>query len=165
MGFHPTARGFGWTVLESPLAVVEAGTFEHKQPGRKNENGLHRLGRLLDRFTPETLVLEAFDKQSSLRSARIRKLCLAAVALAADRGVEIVVYKRAETRKAFAAQTRDDIAEAVLRTLPALQVHYPGRRRPWEGEAGRLAIFTAAALVLTHFHAGANRVFEDRSAA
>ncbi len=162
LGLHPTARGFGWAAFESPVSVFDAGLCTHKG-SRKNAKCLDRFGQVVKRLKPETLVLESFDKQSTRRSARIRKLCLSIVSLAAERGLEVVVYKRGDVHSAFAtvgARTRDEIAEAVVRSQPALKVHFPGRRKTSDSEDKRLSIFCAAALVITHFHQGANRLFD-----
>jgi hypothetical protein len=50
------------------------------------------------------------------------------------------------------ARSRQEIAEAVARSFDRL----PRPRRPWEGPHRRLAIFDAAAVVLTHYQLDAN---------
>lgn len=163
LGVHPTARGFGFAVFEAPFSVFDAGQIEVKRRAGKNARCIRKFEKLLERLRPETLVLEAFDTKNSARTPRIRRLCLALVELASDLGLELAVYTRADVHKAFetvGAKTRDEIAEAVLRQFPALNMHYPGRRKPWEGEDRRQAIFSAAALVLTHYRFGASSVFE-----
>jgi Holliday junction resolvasome RuvABC endonuclease subunit len=163
LGFHPTARGFGWSVLESPFSVFDAGQFETRQKATKNTHCLAKLEWLLNRLQPESLVLEAFAKGTAQRSARIRKLCEGVVSLAEARGIEVAVYARADVHATFqpvGGGSRDEIAEIVLRQLPTLAVHYPGARKAWQGEDRRLSTFCASALVLTHYRVGANRVFE-----
>lgn len=154
LGIHPCARGLGWAAFSDPFAVRHHGVY---RVGRKNKSAscLKKVAWLFGRVQPEVLVLEAFDTESSLRSQRIRKLCLDIVNLAADCGIEVVVYRRGEVQDAFRileARTREEIAEAVARHVSALAPYLPGKRKEWVGEDKRLARFCAAALVLTHYH-------------
>ena len=129
---------------------------------------LAQIEGLIDKLAPECLVMESFDTKSSMRSPRIQELCLAIVTLAADRGMTLAVYSRADVQEAFAAtgaRTRDEIAQAVARTLPALVQRLPGKRGVSESEDKRLAIFAAAALVLTWYHFGGLGLLDDLSRA
>ena len=86
------------------------------------------------------------------------------VSLAADRGVEVAIYARGEVQACFAsvgARTRREIAEAVVRHIDAFRHRLPNKRRPWEGEDRRMAIFAAAALVLTHYQLGSSRLLDS----
>lgn len=161
LGFHPTARGFGWAVFENPFKLVSHGTYEAR--GDKNAGSLRKLTWLLKVLAPEVLVLEAFDKRT-LRSERIRKLCLDVVNAAADHGAQLDCLRRSDVQKTFElvnARTRDEIAEAVARHVPTLRAHLPDRRRQWNGEDKRLSVFCAAALVLAHYHNGAAALLDD----
>lgn len=155
LGFHPTSRGFGWVLFEGPFAPVDWGLVS--AGADKNGSCLRRLERLLDRFAPEALVLEAYDRSSTRRARRIADLCGAVRRAADDRGVETAVYSRADIREAFAevgARTRREIAEAVARHCEAFRHRLPKPRRPWESEDARGALFAAAALVITHQRSG-----------
>ena len=162
LGFHPTARGFGWVIFENPFKLVSHGTYEAR--GDKNSGCLRKLTWLLTVCEPDVLVIEAFDKQSSVRSERIRRLCLAVVSVAAEHNAEIDCLKRADVQRAFAtigAKTRDEIAEAVARHVLTLRTHLPNRRKEWDAEDKRLSVFAAAALVLAHYHNGAAALLDD----
>ncbi len=155
LGFHPTARGFGWVVFEGPFRPIDWGLVSARKD--KNATCLKRLKRLLVRFAPETLVLEAYDRETTRRARRIARLGVRARTLADGQGIETAVYSRAEIREAFAevgATTRRDIAEAVARHLDAFRHRLPPRRKPWESEDARDALFAAAAVVLTHHRNG-----------
>lgn len=155
LGFHPTARGFGWVVFEGPFRPMDWGLVSARKD--KNATCLKRLKRLLIRFAPETLVLEAYDRETTRRARRIARLGVRARTLADGQGIETAVYTRAEIREAFAevgATTRRDIAEAVARHLDAFRHRLPPRRKPWESEDAREALFAAAAVVLTHHRSG-----------
>lgn len=156
LAFHPTSRGFGWAAFENPFTVHSFGVYTARTD--KNASCLRKAEWLLERLAPEVFVIEAFDKQSSVRSERIRRLCLSVVTLAAERGAELAVYKRSDVERTFAhvgAKSREEIAAAVARHLPALRPRLPSPRKPWIGEDKRLSVFCASALALTHYQNGA----------
>jgi hypothetical protein len=163
LGLHPTARGLGWVVFENPFKLHSYG-FHHAMRD-KSASCLRKVTWLLAKLEPEVVVLEAFDKDSMLRSERIRRLCVEIVALAAERDADIAVHKRTEVEACFApvkARTRQEIAEAVARTVPALSHRLPAKRKIWESEGRPLAIFSAAAVVLTHYHNGATALLDEK---
>ncbi len=88
------------------------------------------------------------------------------VHLAAHKSVNVVVYARADIKAAFktiGASTRQEIACAVARHVEAFQHRLPKPRKPWQSEDRRMALFSAAALVLTHYQLGASTLFDDLS--
>ena len=162
LAIHPTSRGLGWVAFEGPFTPYDWGTTCPRKD--KNTKCLRSTEALIARFVPDTLVLEAFDRRHSVRGSRIERLCLAIQSLAADRGIEVAIYTRGDVRACFAAvgaQSRDDIAAAVARHIDALREWLPKRRRPWETEHRRISVFSAAALVLTHYQLGAGRIFDE----
>lgn len=155
MGFHPTARGFGWVVFEGPFRPIDWGLVSARKD--KNAVCLKRLEDLLARHAPEVLVLEAYERENSRRARRIARLGASVRRVADTRGVETLVYHRTEVREAFAetgARTRREIAEAVARHLEAFRHRLPPPRKPWDSEDAREALFAAAAVVLTHHRIG-----------
>lgn len=151
LGFHPTARGFGWVVFEGPFRPIDWGLVSARKD--KNATCLKRLDGLLERFAPEVLVLEAYDRQSSRRARRIARLGDSVRRLADAHGVETIVYNRVQVREAFAetgARTRREIAEAVARHVEVFSHRLPPIRKPWDSEDAREALFAAAAVALTH---------------
>jgi Holliday junction resolvasome RuvABC endonuclease subunit len=158
MGFHPHSHGFAWSVFEGPLAPYDWGFVSSRASQRRAKNlvCLRRVEVLLKRFSPEVLVLEEFER-GSRRRPRIARLCRAVVALATERGIQVAIFSRAHIRSTFAnvgAVTRQEIAEAVARHLEPFQQHLPPRRRAWQPEDERMALFAAAAVLLTHFRLG-----------
>jgi hypothetical protein len=156
-------RGFGWIVFEGPFAPHDWGVARAKG-SEKNSQCLLHIERLLSRYNPETLVLEAFERRRSARADRIARLGRAIVALAQDRSIEVAIYTRGEVKACFAkvgAVSRQQVAEAVSRHVPALLHRLPKPRRPWQSEHPRMALFSAAALVLTHHQYVASQFLED----
>ncbi|HWT99816.1 MAG TPA: hypothetical protein VN229_19430 [Terriglobales bacterium] len=151
LAVHPTAKGFGWVVFESPLSAVDWGIASAKQ-GR-NARLQARFARLLERYEPSAVVLEAFEPPS-LRAERIRHLCRSMLHLAACKGADTPVYPRSVIRTVFAsvgAVTRFETAQVIARHIDAFSHRLPEKRKPWQGEDPRQSLFDAAALALTYF--------------
>jgi hypothetical protein len=152
LAVYPTARGFGWAALTSASAPHSGGLVEVTKD--KNVVCLRKIERLIDDLEPDTFVLEAFEKGSSLRSERIARLCRSIVTLVNDRSIEFAIYTRKDVELSFAsggARTRYEIAEAIARHVPALAPRLPRKRKAWAQEDRRMALFNAAALVFTHY--------------
>ena len=71
LAVHPTWSGFGWVVFDETGVLAEWGIASAKQ-GRKLRL-INRFKRLLDRFEPAALVIEAHEDGHE-RVDRIRKL-------------------------------------------------------------------------------------------
>jgi len=152
LGVHATSHGFGWVAFEGPLSLYDFGTT--RATGNKNDMSMRRFERLLERFQPETLVMEAFEGIGARRSQRVMRLCRSMIASAAVRGMSVAVYRRGEVRANFAhlgAVDRHDIAQALVRLFDVLRPSLPPRRHAWEMANDRMGVFNAAAVVLTHF--------------
>ena len=162
LAVKPTHRGFGWVAFEGPFAPYDWGIVERR---RKTQKGsLAALEKIIRRLTPEAFLLEAFERPGAKKTTRTQRVSRAMAALAADRGADVEIYTRGDVQACFAAvgaRTRDEIAAAVARHLDAFRHRLPKRREAWESEDRRMALFSAAALVLTHYQLGASRVFED----
>lgn len=162
LAVHPDRRGFGWVVFEGPFALYDWGL----SVGRRDKNAvcLRKVEALLDKFSPETVVLEGFERPGARRADRITRLCRAINALVMDRGTDVVIYARQDVVACFldvGARTRQEIAEAVIRHVDGFRHQLPKPRRRWDDEDRRMALFSAAALVLTHYRLGASTLFED----
>jgi Holliday junction resolvasome RuvABC endonuclease subunit len=162
LAVHPDRKGFGWVAFNGPFSAYDWGRSEARR--NKNSVCLSKIEALIERLTPQTVVLEAYERPDAIRAARITRLCRAIMALAADRGLEVAVYTRADVTASFltvGARTRDEIAEAVARHVDTFRHRLPKRRKPWQAEDTRMALFSAAALVLTHYRLGASTLFDD----
>ncbi len=156
LAVHPTSRGFGWVLFESPLSPVDWGIASAKH-GR-NARLSARFERLLKRYEPAVLVLEEFEGRPG-RVDRIQRLCRQLIHLAACKGMETPVYQRAVIRTVFAsvgAGTRYEIAQVIAQQLDAFSHRMPRKRRVWENEDPQQSLFDAAALALTYFAVAGN---------
>lgn len=149
IALHCSAKGIGFAVFEGE-AIYDWGTVVTR--GDKNAMALRKLTHLLDRFSPETLVVEDPEKAVS-RADRIFQLHSAIRALCVARAIDFVEYPLPEIRVRLGlalGATRQDVAEAVVRHLDVLAPRLPSPRKPWQSEPRRMAIFCAAAVALAH---------------
>lgn len=163
LAVYPTGLGFGWVVCEGPFQLIESGVFATLDKGRPAASA-RKLVRLIKRIRPGEFVIEAYDQ----RKPPVRAIAGSLVNAAADRGLFVEAHSRATVQRAFeavGARTREDIAAVLARHFPALALRLPKRRRPWEGEDKRLAIFNAAAVVIAHYHNGATALLDERGSA
>ena len=151
---HPTAKGFGWVLFESPLSPIDWG-LASARTGR-NARLLARFERLLKRYEPAVLILEAYEGRAAGRSDRIKDLCQSMQHLAACQGIETRVYERSAIRLCFAstgAHTRYEIALTIAQRIDALSHRLPRKRSSWMNGDPRQSLFDAAALAVTYFAA------------
>lgn len=151
LGVHPSSRGFGWALFEGPLVPFDWGTVEIR--ANKNAAAIKRFAKLLDRYQPNVLAIEAFDERDARRSARVRSLCQKLVATAEARAITVRIYSRGVIGKTIAGSdtsTRDEIAEAVAKRVAILQPRLPKPRKAWQSEHPNIALFQAAACALTY---------------
>ena len=148
---HCTRQGLGFVIFEGET-IFDWGTVTAR--GDKNAMSVRKLARLLDRFSPEELVLESASGAG--RADRIVHLHAAIATLCRARNIDVTQYSRADIQHRFrrlGASTRQEIAEAVAQELDVLSPRLPHPRKPWHNESRRMAIFSAAAVALTHLNA------------
>lgn len=162
LAIHPVSRGFGWVVFESPLAPIDWGFAVTRR--QKNEVCVEKVEGLMIKYLPETLVLEAYEFPHAHRSERMTRLGRALHTLATARGVDVVVFTRVDIKacfRSYGAKSRHEIAQVIVRHIAALEGVLPQKRKRWETERDRLAIFSAAAVGLTSYYLNSQTLFAD----
>lgn len=163
LAIHPSSRGFGWAAFEGPFSPFDWGTVDARG-AHKNETCLRNIEKLLKRLTPEVVVLETFEARGSSRRNRITRLGRAIVALAAAQSIDVAIYPFKDVRQCFThlgGHSRWEIACVIARQFTAFGHLLPNKRRPWDSEHWRLALFSAVALVLTHYQLNALSILVD----
>jgi hypothetical protein len=147
LAIDPTTSGFGFVVLEGSTRLVDWGLGCLKTP----DDALYqkRIEKLLDRMRPQLLVLE--DMRDSRRGDRAIRWAEIAIRSAKTRGIKVERISRAEVSRHFASsgKTRWKVAALISRRFPELVPSLPKKRRIWESEDRRMAIFAAASFALT----------------
>lgn len=163
LALAPCRRGIAFAVLEGPARVIDWGGRNTKAEGLREV--MQDVVRLIEQYDPDVVVLEGPLRRKSRRSARVREVIRGAAAMAARRKIEVLYLSRAQIRAEFCtmgAVTKDQIAVAVARELPAFASLVPPPRKPWMSEHSRISVFDAAALALTFFRLSPNRAQRAR---
>jgi hypothetical protein len=147
---HPTWSGFGWAVFDETGVLIEWGIASANQ-GRKLRL-VNRFKRLLSRFEPAVLVIEAHEGAQE-RADRIRKLYRAFVRVASGMGVETIIYDRETVAGILGvapSASRHEVALRVAERLIELSHRIPRKRAFGAPEDPRQSLFDAAAVALTY---------------
>jgi Holliday junction resolvasome RuvABC endonuclease subunit len=152
------ARGFAFALFEGQLAPLDWGVFEAR--GRnKEERILSRVDDLFSRYRPDVVVLQDTSSNNAHQPERICRLNAAISEIAEQYGFSIVFFSRADVRQRFGylgIATKDTIAAAIAKHIPAFERFLPPPRKLWKSEDARMGIFDAAALALTFFEERSN---------
>jgi hypothetical protein len=154
LSIYPQSRGFAFALFESWLSPVDWGIHEARGP-RKNAQILARINSLLDLHMPDVIVLQDMSNPGTRRVPRIQELNRRIAELAHLRSIAVHKYSRAHVLDHFmerGAATKQKIAEAIAKQVPAFSLYVPPERKPWMSEDPRMGIFDAAALAWMYFH-------------
>ena len=149
------SRGFAFVLFEGPLAPLAWRVFEAR--GDKREPIVTRVSSLFARYKPHVVVLQDMSPEGTHRPHRIRHLNEVITKLAERHGLPTALVSRSEVRERFAylgSVTKDAIAAAIAKHIPAFERFLPLPRKPWKSEDARMGLFDAAALALTFFARG-----------
>jgi len=147
VGVAPTSRGFGFAVLEDGEVLVDWGLVHCRPP--EPERVVERALALLARHDPDLLVLQATEV--SRYGDRAKRFAVLLEEKARSTGVAVTAISSDAVRRHFAAYglTKNDRAEEMAKRFPELRPRQPGKRRPWQSQDERMAIFNALSLVIT----------------
>lgn len=153
IAIYPNSRGLAFVVFEGAMSVIDWGVrgARYKHSHRRY---ITAFSALLERYRPAILVLQDMSSAGTHRSKRIQNLNEAIMEFAENRGIPVRSYSRARVREAFALPgpaTKEAIAVAIAKHIPAFERHIPPPRKPWTSEHARMGLFDAAALALTFF--------------
>jgi hypothetical protein len=150
---YPNTRGFAFVVFEGQLAPVDWGvkTIRGK---RKHSRCLRHIEKILARYEPDSVILQDMSPIGTQRASRITKINSAIEELCELSGIPTYAFSRAQVRSAFSyggVTTKQAIAEAIAKHVPAFERYLPPIRKPWMTEDSRMGLFDAAALAWTFF--------------
>jgi hypothetical protein len=114
-----------------------------------------RLAVLLKSFSPSAIVVKRERWDRAQTSSHIRSLVEVMISVASAHSIPIALVRQDDVRKTFQSldcETRDEIAAALARIFPELAWRLPPKRRAWQSEHPRMAMFDAIALGLAYWH-------------
>lgn len=159
LGIYPNTRGFAFALFEGSASAADWGVIEVRGKS-KNRQCLRRISMLFGQYSPDSLVLQDMSENGTRRSRHIRSLNEAIEVLAETQAIAVFKHSRAQVRQTFApigVTSKQAIAEAIAKLVPAFGNFIPPVRKIWKNEHSRMALFDAAALVLTFYKSQAPR--------
>jgi Holliday junction resolvasome RuvABC endonuclease subunit len=153
LALYPSPEGMAFALFEDSLSLIDWGITE-KKGEMKSEHCIRFTERLIDRHSPDVIVIEDAEQCGSRRDVRVRALYRSFGTLASVHGIDVARYGRAEVNKAFnaaGALKKQERAQLVAAMLPALSHRIPPLRKPWRSEHPRMPLFEAASLGIAHY--------------
>jgi Holliday junction resolvasome RuvABC endonuclease subunit len=149
----PTARGFGYCVMENNV-MLECGRREAKgNKNAKNAQVISKVEKLMNQFLPEVLVLQDVKAADCRRAPRIKMLHRQIVVLAEKHKCKVMLFSGRQLRITLlgnAKGTKHEMAEMLVKKFPTeLGKRLPPKRRAWDSEDGRMDVFDAVGLAIT----------------
>jgi Holliday junction resolvasome RuvABC endonuclease subunit len=148
----PTARGFGYCVMEGQV-MLECGHKEVKgDKDTKNAQSVSKVEKLLNQFLPSAVVLPDVNGANCRRAARIKTLLRQIVCLAENHKCRATFFSGEQLRITLlgdAKGTKYEMAELLAQNFPAeLAGKLPRKRRVWESQDQRMDTFDAVELAV-----------------
>ncbi len=148
-------RRFGYAVFEGHRKLRDSGLRVYRAVGEA-EAGMasKRLDVLLKSFSPSAIVVKRERWDRAQTNPHIKSLAKVMIRVASAHSVPIFLLEQDDVRKTFnnmGCETRDEIAAALARIFPELGWKLPPKRRAWQSEHPRMAVFDAIALGLAYW--------------
>lgn len=143
--------GFGFIVLEND-ALIDWGVKDLR--AGKHATSLAVFRALVEQYRPAVVVMREYQRDITHRGERAKDLLERMHRAARRKRVTVHQVSRQVIQACFAewdANNKHQVANEIVRRFPELEDRLPRKRRLWESEEYRMAIFDAAALALTYF--------------
>jgi hypothetical protein len=148
-------RRFGYAVFQGHRLLRDSGLRVYRAVGEAEAAmASKRLTMLLKSFSPSAIVVKKERWDRAQVSSHIRSLVEVMTRVAATHTIPILVIGDNDVRRTFRnmeCETRDEIAAALARIFPELHWRLPPKRRAWQSEHPRMAMFDAIALGLAYW--------------
>jgi len=149
LGVSVNPRSFGFVIIENG-SVLDTGVRSCWTPEFEDCLG-SRLQRIVQTYKPSALILRTSQSNNAVPQKKV--LLHAIKRVGKQHNLTTFQIGHSSLRRYFLgyhATTKHEIASAVARLLPELAWQLPRKRKPWESEHYRMAIFDAAAGVVVH---------------
>jgi hypothetical protein len=148
-------RRFGYAVFEGHRHLRDSGLRVYRAVGEAEAAmATKRLVALLKSFSPSAIVVKRERWDRARTSSHISSLVEVMTRVASAHSIPISLIGDDDVRETFrnlGCETRDEIAAALARIFPELIWRLPPKRRPWQSEHPRMALFDAIALGLAYW--------------
>jgi hypothetical protein len=153
MSLFPFARGIAYVVFEGPNSPVDWGICD-PHGDRKKHHAIRIIAALVDRYSPDVLILRDRAGIRPGQNWRHAKLVETLKEIADREGISITRFSRDQVRQSFSSlesPTRYAIVQAIAKQVPIFETYVPPVRKIWKAEDRRMGMFDAAALALTFY--------------
>jgi hypothetical protein len=146
---------FGYAVYEGPKRLLDWGGRSCSTIKGGSTLAASRVAELLKLFHPSAVVLRK-DRRGGVRGGtpEIRQAAKAIRQQATARSVPVFVIGPEEIKTAFnifRTSTKDDVAVILTSIFPELLGELPRKRKRWDNEHPRMAVFDAIAVGFAYF--------------
>lgn len=152
LAIDPTTKGFAYGLFEGPASLIDWGLIYIEE--RKRSLCISRIEKLVERYSPDVLVLEDCNRLGSRRSSRARRLVGEAALVAQRNGLRTRRFAQSAIKRFFSytgGARKYEIAVAIAQGFPELAPRLPRVRKIWMSEDERMSIFDAASLALVYY--------------
>ena len=154
---------FAYAVYEGPKRLLDWGG-RACPPSKGADLAAQRVVELLRLFHPAVVVMKK-DRRGGVRNAPVlRRVANQVRHEAAIRSVPVFLCSPEEVKEAFRifrVRTKDDVAAAVAGIFPELLWELPRKRKKWDNEHPRMAVFDAISIGFAYFQRNGTRVPPD----
>lgn len=154
---------FAYAVYEGPKRLLDWGGRACPPPNRA-ALAAERVAELLRLFHPAAIVMKK-DRKVGVRNAHIlRRVGNGIRQQAAIHSIPAFIFSPEEVKESFSifrVRTKDDVASVLTGMFPELLWELPRKRKKWDNEHPRMAVFDAISIGFAYFQRNGTRVPPD----
>lgn len=139
---------FGYAVFDGPNRLLDWGVCLYGSSGAPTA-ARKRLAPRLKQFRPSAIVVGIALRENALGRFGLRRILGAIRREALAYGIPLQIIEKSKVRNIFRslnAKTKHQVAMAVAHLFPELRWKLPPKRKLWQKEHYRIAIFQAVAV-------------------
>jgi RNase H-fold protein (predicted Holliday junction resolvase) len=153
LAIDPAIGGMGIAIMEGPERLIDWGVKSVKD--NHVPRYLKKIDYLIEQYQPDIIITENPTGKGSRRCKRVQHLIEKITDYAAKKKIKVRRFSRGDVRRAFSeynAFTKHEIATAIAKQLPELELQLPPFRKSFMVEDYRMSIFDSVAFALTYYH-------------
>ena len=155
MAVYPTTKGFGYLIIEDSQNIVNWGVVNHKHDGFLTKKFLNSVKK----YGVDVLITEHFGKDSQRKFKAINRTMMFR-RLARTHKLSVTSFSKEKVDVvfgSFGAYTKESRACVVASQISPLKKWCPPKRKAWQPEHHRMAVFDCAVLSLVYLYMDVER--------
>jgi Holliday junction resolvasome RuvABC endonuclease subunit len=153
LALYPNGYGMGYVLAESPDELIYYGMARIRPMTSRAH--IKRFKKLLAEYEPSLVILRGYKKGKRHTSPRVERVISALEKHAFKKGLKVFRYTRENIKQVFVefkANTKHQIAKALVEFLPELKDRLPKDRKYPEAEPWTMGMFDCISLLLTYYY-------------